>query len=481
MQYISTRGHTERKRFCEILLEGLAPDGGLYLPESYPQINAAMLAKWRTAFNEGKPGGYAALAFEVLSLYIDDIPAADLKALCDKTYTEAVYGNAAIVPLKQLDDGFYLEALSNGPTLAFKDMAMQLLGNLFEYELGRRGEELNILGATSGDTGSAAEYAMRGKKGVRVFMLSPHGRMSPFQQAQMFSLMDENIHNIAIEGVFDDCQDIVKNVSNDLAFKKGHKIGTVNSINWARLLAQVVYYFAGYFQATANDTQKVSFTVPSGNFGNVCAGHVARQMGLPIEQLVVATNENDVLDEFFRTGVYRVRASADTHETSSPSMDISKASNFERFVFDLLGRDGARVKALFGETLSKEGRFDLSKAPEFADAATRYGFISGKSTHADRLATIKATDKDFAVVIDTHTADGVKVAREHWSGKLPMIVLETALPIKFAETIVEALGREPDRPAKFEGIEALPKRVVVMPADTAMVQRYVTEHCAAAA
>jgi threonine synthase len=477
MQYLSTRGHTERKHFCEILLEGLAPDGGLYLPEYYPQINTAMLAKWRAVFNEGAPGGYAALAFEILSLYIDDIPAADLKALCVKTYTEAVYGNAAIVPLKQLDDGFYLEALSNGPTLAFKDMAMQLLGNLFEYELGRRGEELNILGATSGDTGSAAEYAMRGKKGVRVFMLSPHGRMSPFQQAQMFSLMDDNIHNIAIEGVFDDCQDIVKNVSNDLAFKKGHKIGTVNSINWARLLAQVVYYFAGYFQATANDTQKVSFTVPSGNFGNVCAGHVARQMGLPIEQLVVATNENDVLDEFFRTGVYRVRVSADTHETSSPSMDISKASNFERFVFDLLGRDGERVKALFGTALSQDGRFDLSGDPAFAEAAGRYGFVSGKSTHADRLATIKATDARFGVVIDTHTADGVKVAREHWSGKLPMIVLETALPIKFAETIVEALGREPDRPAKFEGIEALPKRVVVMPADTAAVQRYVTEHC----
>ncbi|WP_372657269.1 threonine synthase [Hydrogenophaga sp.] len=477
MLYLSTRGQADRKHFCEILLEGLAPDGGLYLPERYPQVEAATLARWRTVFNGGAPGGYAALAFEVLSLYIDDIPAADLKALCDKTYTEAVYGNAAIVPLKQLDDGFYLEALSNGPTLAFKDMAMQLLGNLFEYELARRGEELNILGATSGDTGSAAEYAMRGKKGVRVFMLSPHGRMSPFQQAQMFSLMDENIHNIAIEGVFDDCQDIVKAVSNDLAFKRQYKIGTVNSINWARLLAQVVYYFAGYFQATTDDTQQVSFTVPSGNFGNVCAGHVARQMGLPIQQLVVATNENDVLDEFFRTGVYRVRASADTHETSSPSMDISKASNFERFVFDLLGRDGERVKALFGTALSQAGRFDLSGDPAFADAASRYGFVSGKSTHADRLATIKATDAEHGVVIDTHTADGVKVAREHLRAGLPMLVLETALPIKFAETIVEALGREPDRPAKFEGIEALPKRVHKMPADTQAVQAYIVEHC----
>ena len=480
MRYISTRGHADRKRFCEILLEGLAPDGGLYLPERYPQVEAATLARWRTVFNGGAAGGYAALAFEVLSLYIDDIPAADLKALCDKTYTEAVYGTAAIVPLKQLEDGFYLEALSNGPTLAFKDMAMQLLGNLFEYELARRGEELNILGATSGDTGSAAEYAMRGKHGVRVFMLSPHGRMSPFQQAQMFSLMDQNIHNIAIEGVFDDCQDIVKNVSNDLAFKRQYKIGTVNSINWARLLAQVVYYFAGYFQATTGDDQKVNFTVPSGNFGNVCAGHVARQMGLPIQTLVVATNENDVLDEFFRTGVYRVRASADTHETSSPSMDISKASNFERFVFDLLGRDGARVKALFGEALNKEGRFDLGADPVFAEAASHYGFVSGKSTHANRLATIKDTFERFGVMIDTHTADGVKVAREHLNAATPMIVLETALPIKFAETIVEALGRQPDRPAKFEGIEALPKRVQVMAADTAAVQRYITQHCPAA-
>jgi threonine synthase len=480
MLYLSTRGHPDRKHFCEILLEGLAPDGGLYLPERYPQVEAATLARWRTVFNGGAPGGYAALAYEVLSLYIDDIPSADLKALCDKTYTEAVYGTAAIVPLKQLEDGFYLEALSNGPTLAFKDMAMQLLGNLFEYELARRGEELNILGATSGDTGSAAEYAMRGKHGVRVFMLSPHGRMSPFQQAQMFSLMDQNIHNIAIKGVFDDCQDLVKNVSNDLAFKRQYKIGTVNSINWARLLAQVVYYFAGYFQATTDNDQKVSFTVPSGNFGNVCAGHVARQMGLPIQTLVVATNENDVLDEFFRTGVYRVRASADTHETSSPSMDISKASNFERFVFDLLGRDGARVKALFGEALHKDGRFDLGADPVFADAASRYGFVSGKSTHADRLATIKDTFERFGVMIDTHTADGVKVAREHLSPATPMIVLETALPIKFAETIVEALGRQPDRPAKFDGIEALPKRVQVMPADTAAVQRYIVQHCPAA-
>ena len=480
MRYLSTRGHADRKRFCEILLEGLAPDGGLYLPEHYPQVDAQTLAQWRAIWLSQ---GYAGLAFAVLSLYIDDIPAADLKALCDKTYTEAVFGTPQIVPLKPLQapgaasPELYLEALSNGPTLAFKDMAMQLLGNLFEYELARRGEELNILGATSGDTGSAAEYAMRGKKGVRVFMTSPNGRMSPFQQAQMFSLLDDNIHNIAIDGVFDDCQDIVKAVSNDLDFKRKYKIGTVNSINWARLLAQVVYYFAGYFQATQTNAEQVSFAVPSGNFGNVCAGHVARMMGLPIAQLVVATNENDVLDEFFRTGVYRVRGTADTHETSSPSMDISKASNFERFVFDLLGRDGARVAQLFGPALSQQGRFDLSDDPLFAQAAQRYGFVSGKSTHVDRLATLRDVFARYGVMIDTHTADGVKVAREHLIPGQPMLVLETALPIKFAATLVEALGREPDRPPQFNGIEALPKRVLIMPADTALIQRYIAEHC----
>ena len=469
MNYLSTRGDTTPRKFCDILLEGLAPDGGLYLPEHYPQVTPAMLDAWRRLT-------YADLACEVLSLYIDDIPPADLKAICRKTYTQDVFGTAAIVPLRPLEKGLSLQALSNGPTLAFKDLAMQLLGNLFEYELARRGEELNILGATSGDTGSAAEYAMRGKRGLRVFMTSPQDRMSPFQQAQMFSLQDANIHNIAVKGVFDDCQDIVKAVSNDLDFKRKYKIGTVNSINWARLMAQVVYYFAGYFQATTSSAEKVSFTVPSGNFGNVCAGHVARMMGLPIDKLVVATNENDVLDEFFRTGVYRVRTSSDTHETSSPSMDISKASNFERFVFNLLGRDGAQIRALFHDQLNAHGSFDLSDNEAFKSAAKIYGFQSGKSTHADRLATIQSVYAQFNDIIDTHTADGVKVAREHMQPGVPMIVLETALPIKFAETIEEALGRLPPRPARFEGIEALPKRVKLMPADVVQIKSYITQN-----
>jgi len=470
LKYLSTRGHAAARPFCEILLEGLAPDGGLYLPQAYPQVNAATLARWRHL-------GYAELAFEILSLYIDDIPPGDLRRLVERTYTTEIFGTPQITPLKALEDGVWLQALSNGPTLAFKDMAMQLLGALFEYQLARTGQQLNILGATSGDTGSAAEYAMRGKRGVRVFMLSPHGRMSPFQQAQMFSLQDPNIHNLAIEGVFDDCQDIVKAVSGDLGFKQRYAIGTVNSINWARLLAQVVYYFAGYFLATRADSETVDFAVPSGNFGNICAGHVARSMGLPIGRLVAVTNENDVLDEFFRSGRYRVRKSSETFETSSPSMDISKASNFERFVFDLVGRDASRTATLFGEAIARDSGFKLT-AEEFARIPA-FGFVSGSSRHVDRLATIRDTWQRFGTLIDTHTADGLKVAREHRRPGVPMLVMETALPAKFAETIHEALRIEPPRPAAMVGIESLPKRCTVLPPDVQAVKRYIEEHVAA--
>jgi threonine synthase len=467
LKYLSTRGDASPRGFSDILLEGLAPDGGLYLPTQYPKVDAATLARWR-------PLAYADLAFEILSLFVDDIEPGELKALLDRTYTAQVFGSREITPLRPLGAGVFVQALSNGPTLAFKDMAMQLLGSLFEFELRRRGQTLNILGATSGDTGSAAEYAMRGKQGVRVFMLSPQGRMSSFQQAQMFSLQDANIHNLAVQGVFDDCQDIVKAVSGDLEFKRRHRIGTVNSINWARLLAQVVYYFAGYFQATRSNDQLVSFAVPSGNFGNVCAGHVARMMGLPIQQLVVATNENDVLDEFFRTGVYRVRGSADTHETSSPSMDISKASNFERFVFDLLGRDAGRTRQLFGTDVPRQGRFAL-KADELARIAD-FGFASGRSTHADRLATIRDTWQRHGQLIDPHTADGLKVGQEHADPKVPMIVLETALPAKFAATIREAVGMAPPLPAGLADLESRPRRSQSMPNDVQAVKRYIVDH-----
>ncbi len=483
MQYISTRGQSKAQSFSEILLGGLAPDGGLYLPDQYPQVSGVELDAWRKL-------SYADLALEVLKKFATDIPEADLKALTQKTYTADVYRNARadeqaaqITPLRVLEDKngskLILQALSNGPTLAFKDMAMQLLGNLFEYTLAKQHAELNIFGATSGDTGSAAEYAMRGKQGIRVFMLSPHKKMSAFQTAQMFSLQDPNIFNIAVEGVFDDCQDMVKAVSNDLDFKTRQKIGTVNSINWARVVAQVVYYFRGYLSATTGNDQKVSFTVPSGNFGNICAGHIARMMGLPIDKLVAATNENDVLDEFFRTGIYRVRKSAETYHTTSPSMDISKASNFERFVFDLVGRDSERLHALF-KKVDTDGGFDLSGKPgsdgdEFVKVA-QYGFVSGKSVHQDRINTIRDVQEKYGVTIDTHTADGVKVAREHVMPGVPMIVLETALPAKFNETIREALGRDAERPAGFDNIEALPQRFEVMSANVDQMKTFIAKH-----
>lgn len=482
MRYQSTRGHPASPGFSDILLGGLAPDGGLYLPERYPQVSDQELNAWRTV-------SYAALASEVLKKFATDIPTADIDALTAKTYTARVYCNGRsgddatqITPLRTLEQSadrqLILQSLSNGPTLAFKDMAMQLLGNLFEYILRKQAGELNILGATSGDTGSAAEYAMRGKQGIRVFMLSPHQKMSAFQSAQMFSLQDPNIFNIAVEGMFDDCQDMVKAVSNDLVFKEKQKIGTVNSINWARVVAQVIYYFRGYLSATTHNQKQVSFTVPSGNFGNICAGHVARMMGLPIRQLIVATNENDVLHEFFQTGVYRVRKSAETLHTSSPSMDISKASNFERFIFDLVGRDSARVAALF-KKVETHGGFDLSgragsDGDEFAKVG-EFGFSSGKSTHQDRLKTIRDVDVRYHLTIDTHTADGVKVAREQIEPGIPMIVLETALPAKFNETIREALGHDAERPAGFENIESLPQRFDVMAPDVEQIKRYISQ------
>lgn len=351
---------------------------------------------------------------------------------------------------------------------------MQFLGQIFEYVLARRGATLNILGATSGDTGSAAEYAMRGKHGVSVFMLSPQGRMSAFQRAQMYSLQDENIHNIAVAGVFDDCQDIVKALAGDLEFKSAYRLGAVNSINWARIAAQVVYYFWGWLRVTdQTGAQPVSFCVPSGNFGNILAGHIAREMGLPIRRLVLATNENNVLEEFFRTGVYRPRSAAQTHATSSPSMDISKASNFERFVFDLLGRDPQRLSEVW-QQLDTEGQFDLSALkPEFEG---RYGFVAGTSSHADRLATIRKVREETGVLIDPHTADGVKVAAEFVEPGVPMLVLETALPAKFAETILEATGEAPPVPDHLGDLASLPQRVVNMDCDVEQVREYIRRH-----
>ncbi|HEY1286678.1 MAG TPA: threonine synthase [Burkholderiales bacterium] len=455
MRYVSTRGDAPARSFSDILLEGLAPDGGLYLPEEFPRIELKSL--------RGRP--YVDLAAGILSRYMDDVP--ELARIVRATYSARVFGSDEITPLRKLERGLYLLGLSNGPTLAFKDVALQLLGNLFERILQEKKETLNILGATSGDTGSAAEYAMRGKQGIRVFMLSPNGRMSSFQRAQMFSLQDANIHNLAVKGVFDDCQDLVKAVNADAAFKARNRIGAVNSINWARVAAQTVYYFKAYFSATHEDSEQVDFAVPSGNFGNIYAGYVARRMGLPIRRLILATNENSVLDEFFRTGRYRVRRKV--HETSSPSMDISKASNFERYVFDLVGRDGARVKDLW-RRLDDAGEFDLSHSPWYP-AVRASGFVSGASSHEERLRTIRLVHERYGVVIDPHTADGVKVGLEQRDPLVPLICLETALPAKFAATIRAALGRAPERPAELADLEKRPQRFQVVANDPEALKR----------
>ncbi len=471
MKYVSTRGHSAGQTFTDILLEGLAPDGGLRVPEQWPRITRPKLDAMRDL-------PYPRLAFEILRFFADDFPGGALKSIVERTYTAQVFGTPEITPLHTLEPNFHLLRLSNGPTLAFKDVAMQLLGNLFESVLERQGRHLNVLGATSGDTGSAAEYALRGKARVNVFMLSPHGRMSPFQRAQMYSLAEPNVFNIAIEGMFDDCQDVVKAVNLDAGFKIRHGIGAVNSINWARVVAQVVYYFKGYFAATRSNDEQVSFAVPSGNFGNIFAGHVAKKMGLPIRRLILATNENDVLDEFFRTGRYRPRKTSETHATSSPSMDISKASNFERFIWDAVGQDGERVAALWRE-VDERGGFDLSTDAAWERIEEDSGFVSGRSTHADRLATIRLVQQKYGVLIDPHTADGVKIALREREPRYPMICLETALPAKFDETIVEATGQHAPRPEGFEGLEDRPQRFEVMKPDAEAVKRYIAERAPA--
>ena len=473
MKYISTRGDSPKLNFTEVLLGGLAPDGGLYLPEHYPKFTNDEL-------NDMREMSYQDLAFYIFEKFIDDIPENDLREIVNKTYSAETFSYAReeqkaedITPTLPLKNNLFLLSLSNGPTLAFKDIAMQFLGHIFEYVLGKQGKTLNILGATSGDTGPAAEYAMKGKKGIKVFMLSPHGTMSPFQSAQMYSLQDTNIFNIAIKGVFDDCQDIVKAVSKDLEFKDLNKIGAVNSINWGRILAQIVYYFKGYFDVTTKNSEKVDFTVPTGNFGNICAGHIARMMGLPINHLIVATNENDVLDEFFNTGNYAPRSSQDTFQTSSPSMDISKASNFERFIFDLLGRDSSALNDHWKKV--DEGKTFKLKEENFQKIKD-YGFVSSSSKHINRVNFIRSIYNDFGVIIDTHTADGIKAAMDHSTSINPMIVLETALPVKFEKSVFEAIGVYPKRPDSLKDLELLDQKFEVFENSVESVKKYITDN-----
>lgn len=473
MQYVSTRGGVPAALYSEIVLQGLARDGGLYVPREYPKVSKQTLKSWRGL-------KYANLATAVTSLFAQDMQRSAIARICEETYSEEVYCHgrkgtdfSKIAPLVWLEDGFGILELSNGPTLAFKDMAMQYLGGLFEYILEKKQTTLNILGATSGDTGSSAEYAMKGRKGINVFMLSPAGRMSAFQKAQMYSLTDPNIFNIAVRGSFDDAQDIVKAVSSDLEFKEKYRIGAVNSINWARIAAQVVYYFSAWLQATESEDEEISFSVPSGNFGDVLAGWIAKSMGLPVRRLIVATNENDVLYEFFRSGRYRIRDSAHTYVTSSPSMDISKASNFERYVYDICQKDPMRLRELWSE-LSRNGEF-LLNAQEWQRVKAS-GFVSARSTHADRLRCIKTVWEKHNFLIDPHTADGINAACALREKGEKVICLETALPTKFAATIKEAVGFEPECPQGYEDLLRRKQKVVEMDVSSDEVKGFIEKN-----
>jgi len=464
MRYISTRGEMDPAPFSDVVIGGLAPDGGLTLPEKYPQFDIS-------AIREMAKLPYQDLAFKILGRYASDIPEEDISSLIGKTYTKENFGASEITPVVEISDGIYLLDLSNGPTLSFKDIALQFLGNLFEYLLNKRGDYLNILGATSGDTGSSAEEAVRGKSNMNIFMISPYGKTSPFQAAQMYSLWDPNIFNIALLGVFDDGQKLVKGANKDGAFKRKYHLGAVNSINWARVAAQVVYYFKGYFAVSPNADQVVDFSVPTGNFGDIFAGDIARRMGLPIRRLVLATNENNILDEFFKTGVYRTWERKGVIETSSPSQDISKASNFERFLYHLFANDPALTK-MYMEGVEDKGIIDLGKTFYF-DLAKKSGYVSGSSTHENRLETIRKVYGDSKVIIDPHTANGIKVGQEYRDQGVPLICLGTAKPTKFEPTIKEALGFVPPRPKEFDDLGDMPQRYKIMENDLAALKQHI--------
>lgn len=470
MNMISTRDISKSgKSYSDVLLAGLAPDGGLYVPSEYPQLSRAELEALK-----GVP--YQDIAFVVKKKLIGgDISDEELRGMIERAYSEASFGvseGGSIVPLVKVDDDFYVQQLSLGPTAAFKDMAMQQLGQEMHHELKKRDEHLTILGATSGDTGSAAEAAFKGLDTVTLFMLSPEVGMSAFQKAQMGMLSGGNIFNVSVRGRFDDCQDLVKELKGEEEFSQ---LGAVNSINWGRISSQVPYFVSGYLQAAAKVGDPVDFVVPSGNFGDMLSGYIAKQMGVPIRRLIVATNENNVLDKLFKTGVYELSSA---QVTSSPSMDISKASNYERLAFDILKRD-AEALAKYMKEFETKKRVDLKDYGAGADDFAKLGFSSDSSTHADRLQAIRDVHTKCGYVIDPHTADAVSVGfKEKKSDGVPMVCMGTALPVKFEDTIKEALGFIPERPARFKDLEqALPEHAFhVIDFDAEQLRQYIREH-----
>jgi len=458
MKYISTRGGIAPIGFKDAVMMGLATDGGLLLPREIPTVDSSTLARWRDL-------SYRELAFEIISLFADDIPQRDLKRLIDRSYDRFTHPEITPVAAR---NGVHILELFHGPTLAFKDVALQLLGNLFEYLLKERGEKMNIVGATSGDTGSAAIHGVRGKENISIFILHPHLKTSPVQALQMTTVTDDNVHNIAVKGTFDDCQNMVKGFFADLEFKEQYSLGAVNSINWARVLAQVVYYFYASFRATGEPGGEVLFSVPTGNFGDIFAGYIAKRMGLNIGKLLLATNENNILTRFINDGDYSLTGVV---PTVSPSMDIQVASNFERYLFYLFDENPEAVRRAFA-SLAESGRMNFSpdQRRRVADE-----FLSRSVNQEETLKTIAAFHAETGYLLDPHTAVGVRAARDFTSWGLPLVCLATAHPAKFDEAVLRATGVEPERPAVLNGIDNLPTRCEVMENDPTAVRKFIEE------
>ncbi len=455
--YISTRSRAAPRGFREIVLEGLAPDGGLYLPEALPPCPAPPADPF--------PPAYADLALEVLRPFCD-VAEPRLREWIAAAYS--TFRDSRVAPVVRRGDVWILE-LFHGPTLAFKDIALQFLGRLFDALLAEKGETLNIVAATSGDTGSAAIHGVRGCRNIRIFVLHPRGRVSPLQERQMTSVLDPNVFNLAVDGTFDDCQRIIKTLFRDVAFKRERRLGAVNSVNWARVLAQMVYYFsAGWTVLRETGAERVRFAVPTGNFGDIFAGYLAARMGLPVERLILATNENDILARFFATGEYRA---AEVVPTLSPSMDIQVASNFERYLYYRLGGDPDRVRDAM-ETFDREGRFF---AP---DAARDPLMAAGRADSEQTLATIRTFWERHGYVLDPHTAVGVAVGRRPGMGEAPLICLATAHPAKFPDAVRRATGRDLAHHEILDALWNLPTRVERMPADVARIRDYIAAHTA---
>lgn len=456
MKYISTRGGIAPVSFKDAVMMGLATDGGLLLPESYPLFSREKIESFRDL-------SYQELAFNIIAPFADDIPAADLKSLIDRSYS--TFNNPEITPLVD-KDGVHILELFHGPTFAFKDVALQFLGNLFEYLLKERGEKMNIVGATSGDTGSAAIYGVRGKENINIFILHPHGRTSRIQALQMTTVTDSNVFNIAVNGTFDDCQNIVKQLFSDIPFKQKHSLGAVNSINWARVLAQVVYYFFAWLKVSANSTKDIVFSVPTGNFGDIFAGYVAKQMGLPIAKLILATNENNILTRLVNNGDY---STGEVVATLSPSMDIQVASNFERYLFYLFDKNPARVNASLA-AFAATGKMHFT-----TDELGRVSadFSSASVNREQTLRTITDFNSSCDYLLDPHTAVGVRAALDSNISGSEFICLATAHPAKFGDAVKLATGEEVELPAGLYGLDSLPSRCEIMAAELDEIRKFV--------